>query len=205
MIGSLSENPRRRHVSYRDSKLTRILKESLGGNSKTSLVACVSPSFDSFSETLSTLHFACKAKLVRNQIVRNSEVRRVLTSQRDSRERAPKTLRRPESGRGQPEDTCLSHNRRGTGDTLGPRALEGDRDADFRRLQKKAKMLKEKLKICERERQIALSALQQHTDHLHLEKQKRKKLEEKVGQLELMLELGRGESREEEGEVRGPG
>jgi hypothetical protein len=44
-----------RHVPYRDSKLTFLLKDSLGGNSKTTIIATVSPSDRAFAETLSTL------------------------------------------------------------------------------------------------------------------------------------------------------
>lgn len=44
------------HVPYRDSKLTRILQDSLGGNSKTTMVACVSPAASNIGESKSTLH-----------------------------------------------------------------------------------------------------------------------------------------------------
>mmetsp|Transcript_20150 Transcript_20150/g.3290 ORF Transcript_20150/g.3290 Transcript_20150/m.3290 type:complete len:134 (-) Transcript_20150:913-1314(-) len=51
-----------RYVHYRDSKLTFLLKDSLGGNSKTCMIACISPSNTAFGETLSTLKFAQRAK-----------------------------------------------------------------------------------------------------------------------------------------------
>ncbi len=54
---------RARHVPYRDSKLTHLLKDSLGGNSLTYIIACVSPAGDNFGETLSTLQFAARAKV----------------------------------------------------------------------------------------------------------------------------------------------
>lgn len=66
---------RPRHVHYRDSKLTFLLKDSLGGNSKTCIVACVSPSPFSLGETLSTLRFAQRAKLIRNQVIMNKDLR----------------------------------------------------------------------------------------------------------------------------------
>ena len=50
------------HIPYRNSILTKILKDSLGGNSKTILLATVSSDPKYFSETLSTLNFAAKAK-----------------------------------------------------------------------------------------------------------------------------------------------
>ena len=51
-----------RHIHYRDSKLTFLLKDSLGGNSKTCIVANISPSLTVVGETLSTLKFAARAK-----------------------------------------------------------------------------------------------------------------------------------------------
>ena len=56
-----------RHIPYRDSKLTFLLQDSLGGNAKTMLVANVSPSTACAHETLSTLQFAERAKCIRNR------------------------------------------------------------------------------------------------------------------------------------------
>lgn len=46
------------HVPYRDSKLTRLLKDSLGGNSRTVLIACLNPLAENLGESLNTLKFA---------------------------------------------------------------------------------------------------------------------------------------------------
>jgi hypothetical protein len=64
VINSLADNGvgKDRHVPYRDSKLTFILRDSLGGNSKTVIIANISPSALNMSETLSTLEFAKRAK-----------------------------------------------------------------------------------------------------------------------------------------------
>lgn len=56
-----------KHVPYRDSKLTRLLQDSLGGNSKTLMVACISPGENNYEETLSTLRYAKRAKNIRNK------------------------------------------------------------------------------------------------------------------------------------------
>jgi len=61
------------HVPYRDSKLTRILQESLGGNSKTSLIITCSPSIFNESETISTLKFGQRAKQIKNKAKVNKE------------------------------------------------------------------------------------------------------------------------------------
>jgi len=60
-------------VPYRDSKLTFILRDSLGGNSKTVIIANISPSSLNTNETLSTLKFAQRAKLIKNKAVINEE------------------------------------------------------------------------------------------------------------------------------------
>jgi len=62
-----------RFVPYRDSKLTFILRDSLGGNSKTVIIANISPSIQNLNETLSTLKFAQRAKLIKNQAVINED------------------------------------------------------------------------------------------------------------------------------------
>ena len=65
---------KRRHVHYRDSKLTFLLKDSLGGNSKTAVIANISPNILSLGETLSTLKFAQRAKCIQNVARVNDEV-----------------------------------------------------------------------------------------------------------------------------------
>lgn len=55
------------HIPYRDSKLTRLLQESLGGNSKTRLIINISPSMYNYSESLSSLRFGFRAKQIKNK------------------------------------------------------------------------------------------------------------------------------------------
>ncbi|UNI21692.1 Kinesin heavy chain [Purpureocillium takamizusanense] len=62
------------HVPYRDSKLTRILQESLGGNSRTTLIINCSPSSYNDAETLSTLRFGTRAKSIKNKAKVNAEL-----------------------------------------------------------------------------------------------------------------------------------
>uniref|UniRef100_A0A3Q2Q353 Kinesin motor domain-containing protein n=1 Tax=Fundulus heteroclitus TaxID=8078 RepID=A0A3Q2Q353_FUNHE len=64
VIRALSD--RGAHVPYRDAKITRLLRDSLGGNAHTVMVACVSPSHHFVAETLNVLQFASKARHVRN-------------------------------------------------------------------------------------------------------------------------------------------
>lgn len=55
------------HIPYRDSKLTRLLQESLGGRTKTTIIATLAPCADSIDETLSTLEYAYRAKNIKNK------------------------------------------------------------------------------------------------------------------------------------------
>ena len=74
VISALGDkNKRALHVPYRDSKLTRLLQDSLGGNSRTLMIACISPSDRDFIETLGTLRYANRAKNIRNKVVANQD------------------------------------------------------------------------------------------------------------------------------------
>ena len=66
VISALGKNGPKGHIPYRDSKLTRILKGSLGGNHKTLMIACVSPSSSNVNETVNTLRYANRAKNIKN-------------------------------------------------------------------------------------------------------------------------------------------
>ncbi|XP_039617035.1 kinesin-like protein KIF21A isoform X2 [Polypterus senegalus] len=61
------------HVPYRDSKLTRLLQDSLGGNSQTVMIACISPSDRDFMETLNTLKYANRARNIKNRVMVNQD------------------------------------------------------------------------------------------------------------------------------------
>ncbi|XP_033889015.1 kinesin-like protein KIF21A isoform X10 [Acipenser ruthenus] len=61
------------HVPYRDSKLTRLLQDSLGGNSQTVMIACISPSDRDFMETLNALKYANRARNIKNRVMVNQD------------------------------------------------------------------------------------------------------------------------------------
>ena len=73
VINSLTDG-KSTHIPYRDSKLTRILQESLGGNSRTTLIINCSPSNYNDQETLSTLRFGVRAKAIKNKAKINAEL-----------------------------------------------------------------------------------------------------------------------------------
>lgn len=71
----LAVRPAGGHIPYRDSKLTRILQPSLGGNAKTAIICAMTPAACHGEESHSTLRFACRAK----RVVNNATVNEVLT------------------------------------------------------------------------------------------------------------------------------
>lgn len=66
VINALSEGRDKSHVPFRESKLTRLLQDLIGGRTKTSLIATISPAKINIQETVSTLNYASKAKNIRN-------------------------------------------------------------------------------------------------------------------------------------------
>eukprot|EP00980_Cylindrotheca_fusiformis_P009332 scaffold2047_cov129-Cylindrotheca_fusiformis.AAC.11 len=81
VIAALSEDPtskqskrrkrKRQKPPYRDSKLTRLLQNSIGGNSRTIMIACVSPDISHVEETMNTLRYATTARSIQNSATRN--------------------------------------------------------------------------------------------------------------------------------------
>jgi hypothetical protein len=64
-------NGRNAHIPYRDSKLTRLLQDSIGGNSHTLMIACISPAYSDLAETLTTLQYANRAQRIKSKVVKN--------------------------------------------------------------------------------------------------------------------------------------
>ncbi|KAI5285533.1 kinesin-like protein Klp5, partial [Ascosphaera acerosa] len=70
-INALCDPRKHAHIPYRNSKLTRLLKFSLGGNCQTVMIVCVSPSSQHFDETQNTLRYANRAKNIQTKVTRN--------------------------------------------------------------------------------------------------------------------------------------
>ncbi|KAG9509107.1 Kinesin-like protein KIF21A, partial [Fragariocoptes setiger] len=74
VISALGDKSKRAsHVPYRDSKLTRLLQDSLGGNSRTLMIACISPAECDYAESLNTLRYANRAKNIKNKVIANHD------------------------------------------------------------------------------------------------------------------------------------
>ncbi|KAG8035349.1 hypothetical protein G9C98_006795 [Cotesia typhae] len=135
-----------RHVPYRDSKLTRLLRDSLGGNARTLMIACISPVDVDAEETLSTLRYAARARCIKNKPVVNEDPKDALLRQyqlelqrlRKLLESSPKTAdyeedyderEEVERVKREPEDTSTAQKLRDELDALRSR-YEGSKDND---------------------------------------------------------------------------
>ena len=98
VIDALSSN--RKHIPYKDSKLTRLLADSLGGNTKTVMFANISPASYNYDETLGTLRYASRAKLIKNAPKVNEDPKDALLRQY---EEEIKALKEKLSNGGMPE------------------------------------------------------------------------------------------------------
>ena len=108
------------HVPYRDSKITRLLQDSLGGNSRTIMIACISPSDSDFMETLNTLKYANRARNIKNKVSQNQDsTSKQLALLRDQLHRALAELAMYKSGAAVPNGNStdrLQVNGAGDGD-----------------------------------------------------------------------------------------
>ena len=95
VISVLAENAEgaNKFVPYRNSSLTRILQNALGGNSQTIMICAISPATDNYEETLSTLRYADRAKKIKNKpIVNESETDKLIRELKAENERLRKML-----------------------------------------------------------------------------------------------------------------
>lgn len=83
ILAEVSQTGKQRHIPYRDSRLTFLLQESLGGNAKLAMVCAISPAASCRSETLSTLRFSQRAKAIQNKAVVNEETENDVNLLRD--------------------------------------------------------------------------------------------------------------------------
>ncbi|TMW66411.1 hypothetical protein Poli38472_004176 [Pythium oligandrum] len=109
-LADIANGKKKTLVPYRNSKLTHLLKDSLGGNSKTIMIAALSPASVNYSETLSTLRYADRAKQIKNQAIVNEDPNQMLIRQlKEELEALRKAMMentepsRPQS-RGSPDD-----------------------------------------------------------------------------------------------------
>ncbi|RMZ95929.1 kinesin KIF13A [Brachionus plicatilis] len=92
-LADSSSKTKQKHIPYRDSVLTWLLKDSIGGNSKTVMISAISPSMDNYEETLSTLRYADRAKkIVNNPVVNEDPNAKIIRNLREEVENLRKEL-----------------------------------------------------------------------------------------------------------------
>lgn len=106
------ETKRGGHIPYRDSKLTRLLQSSLGGNNKTLMIACASPADSNFLETMSTLQYANRARNIKNKAVVNQDIESLeLDDLRREVRELRRQLRRKSGGAGSDMEAAAERQR----------------------------------------------------------------------------------------------
>ena len=150
VIAALTDAKARSHIPYRDSKLTRLLEDSLGGNCKTTMMAMISPAAKTFGESLSTLKFATRAKKIKNDARINEDV-----DQRALLRKYEQELRRLKIE--------LEEKNRG-----------GGTDSQ------KIVQMEDNMRRAEEDKVAAITALEARSREYLMEKEEKRKLEEKI-------------------------
>lgn len=198
---------RERHVGYRNSKLTFLLRDSLGGNSKTMLVAAVSPADMNFAETLSTLKFAKRAKMIKNMAVKNEDTSGSIEALKAElvllRQQLALAAAAPHSSLPEGGETVLTATATGTVSSLLVQAIQRAKVADVARegAERRVKLL---LEQCEKTEKAALQKemmLKFRDSALAAQRKKdvaseRSAMAEQISFLQRELEGGEKESQE---------
>jgi kinesin family protein 3/17 len=159
VIAALTEMKIRSHIPYRDSKLTRLLEDSLGGNCKTTMMAMISPANEAFLESLSSLKFANRAKKIKNSPHINEDV-----DQKALLRKYEVELRR----------------------LRNELELKNQNVTDMKRVIE----LEDEKRRAEADKEAAIEALEQRSKEYLLEKEQKKKLEERIKLMNSQLLIG---------------
>ncbi|XP_010487614.1 PREDICTED: kinesin-like protein KIN-12C isoform X1 [Camelina sativa] len=184
-----------RHVPYRDSRLTFLLQDSLGGNSKTMIIANVSPSLCSTNETLSTLKFAQRAKLIQNNAKVNEDASGDVTAlQQEIRKLKVQlsSLVKNHDSSGALSDCISSHEEfrySGTSKVAGETRQDKCHCQVHNSLRKKVKNMKDNLIGALRREKIAESALQKSEAQIERIDCLVRDMEEDAKRIKIMLDL----------------
>nr|KAG5685609.1 hypothetical protein BaRGS_022173 [Batillaria attramentaria] len=190
------------HIPYRDSKLTRLLQDSLGGNSKTVMVANIGPASYNYDETLTTLRYANRAKNIKNKPKINEDPKDALL--REFQEEINR-LKNQLTSKGGPKKKKKKKTRR----TRDGQIIEGSEDEDeseeeggrdedteafeqeqMAKLEEEKKAILGNQSLIAEEKQHLLGELQEKEERLAKEKEQRDLLETKIKAMESKLLMG---------------
>ncbi|XP_059177349.1 kinesin-like protein KIF3B [Physella acuta] len=190
------------HIPYRDSKLTRLLQDSLGGNARTVMVANIGPASYNYDETLTTLRYANRAKNIKNKPIINEDPKDALL--REFQEEIMR-LKSQLEGKGGPKRKKKRRSKR----TREGQVIEGDEDdegdeeeestedeSDVYMREQQAKLEQEKEEILSNQTLIAeekeklLNELGEKENRLQQEREQRDVLATKIKAMESKLLVG---------------
>lgn len=205
------------HVPYRDSKLTRLLQDSLGGNSKTIMIANIGPSEFNYNETLTTLRYASRAKTIENKPVMNEDPQdtklreyqeeiarlRQLITERQTREKSVPKVKKVKQPRVIKREKSVDSDEKSDSEAeQEPEEDEKENELDFSELDAKAQeaLLKEReataalaSKLSELENQLVMGGkniLDTYSERqMELEKKMAEIAERKKREIEMQQQL----------------
>ncbi|KAI9250737.1 P-loop containing nucleoside triphosphate hydrolase protein [Sporodiniella umbellata] len=193
VISALASDSARKklHVPYRDSKLTRLLQDSLGGNATTVMIACVSPAEYNLAETLNTLQYANRARSIKNRSEKN-EVEEWMTTDnlellRSIVGKLKHELKYVKSSGSKPEEDEASDDDH----SLEQRLLIADLQRQVEELDGEASVTRERNRMVERElHRLRLSPPEKKEDDFqHLVEPVIEEYEKSISNLESQLAL----------------
>ncbi|XP_043233135.1 kinesin-like protein KIF3B [Amphibalanus amphitrite] len=185
------------HIPYRDSKLTRLFQDSLGGNAKTVMVANIGPASYNYDETLSTLRYANRAKNIKNKPKINEDPKDALLREFQSEIEKLKAQLRSRAGGGEKWRRRRARHGTGTGGTDGAgseheltpeEVLEQERA----RLEMERSAIENDQSLIAEERERLLAELHRKDEQLEREHQAHERLADKIQAMESKLLSGAG-------------
>ncbi|EDX09307.1 GD13203 [Drosophila simulans] len=174
------------HIPYRNSKLTRLLQDSLGGNSKTVMCATISPADSNYMETISTLRYASRAKNIQNRMHINEEPKDALL--RHFQEEIARLRKQLEEGDGLEEEPPSSEEEEDTADDELEAPLEIELESStIQAVEKKPKKKREKT---DAEKEELAKRKNEHQKEIEHAKTEQETLRNKLVSLEGKILVG---------------
>ncbi|XP_031692563.1 kinesin-like protein KIF3C isoform X2 [Oncorhynchus kisutch] len=189
VISALADG-RSGHVPYRDSKLTRLLQDSLGGNAKTVMVATLGPAPQHYEETLTTLRYANRAKNIKNQPRVNEDPKDALLREFQKEIARLRAQLSHREGRGKHREEEGEEGWDGEGDEEGEEEVEKERKLQKERLEEENKAIREDGSLLAVEKQRLLGEKEIMMGDLRKERDTTKQLTAKYKAMESKLLVG---------------
>ncbi|CAF1144865.1 unnamed protein product [Rotaria sordida] len=180
------------HIPYRDSKLTRLLQNSLGGNSKTIMIATLGPADYNYEESLTTLRYANRAKNIKNQPRINEDPKDALLRKfqeeiaRLKEQLEGKSKHGKKSRRQRTHDGADNDESNDSGQNDEELYLKDQQD----KLNEEKRSILQKKNLNETEREDMLRELEEKQQEIQREQDERREMQNKIQQMESKLITG---------------